>query len=78
MMDCSTKGRTFATAHPERCARGMNHGSAKLDEASVIAIRREKKCGDSLRTLALRYGVTKTTIARTVKFKNWRHLKEQA
>lgn len=55
----------------KRQAVGVNHGSSKLTEADVIAIR-----GSSLtqKELAENYGVDSKTIMKVVRNQTWKHL----
>lgn len=61
-----------------RQARGSSHGSSKLRETDVIAIRRAIVAGEPLNSIATRYGVTRHAIADIARRKSWAHLSEVA
>lgn len=54
--------------------RGENVNTAKLTEADVMDIRKEKAAGANSRTLAERYGISKGAINRVATGKTWKHL----
>lgn len=55
--------------------RGSKNGSAFLDEAKVLEIRRKYEDRDSNQTqLAAEYGVTQAMISSIVLRKNWKHI----
>lgn len=55
----------------QRQARGESNGSAKLTSDQVIAIRGDHR---SLRVLALKYGVGRSTIRRARTQSHWKHV----
>lgn len=57
--------------HPERRARGTRHGRTHLSEEDVRAIRRAR---ESLKILARRYGLGKTTVGHIRAGRSWRHV----
>lgn len=61
--------------HPERRARGERVGGAKLTAALVNEIRDvHAASGKTIKILAAKFGVSKSTIHRTIKRKNWQHI----
>lgn len=54
--------------------RGSNHGKAKLNEPSVMEIRRRYAKGELQKTLAKEFGVSTPTIAFVVNRKTWTHI----
>lgn len=54
--------------------RGEAQGSAKLTADDVLAIRAARATGESIRSLAARYGVQLMTISLAASGKSWRHL----
>lgn len=73
LLDAGRKHRNVAQVRPELLARGSRHGEALLDEAKVAAARAEYALGQvSLRELAERYGVAKSTIHAAITRRNWR------
>ncbi|MCC0013822.1 MAG: HNH endonuclease [Rhodobiaceae bacterium] len=73
--DMTAKGRHWSVVCPEKSVKGEAHGSAKLTEDDVIAIRREYASGHvSQRALAARYGVSQRTVVKIVKRIGWRHV----
>lgn len=61
----------------DRHARGMRHGSAKLSDADVHAIRRSYKFGKrgfGASSLAKKFGVSKPIVLGIVSGKAWKHL----
>lgn len=57
-----------------RQARGAGAHSAKLSDADIRDIRRAHLAGETLRSLAARYGVAHTNIWAIVKRVSWKHL----
>lgn len=75
MRDCAAKGRSLLQVHPERAARGEQHGSARLTVAPVLAIRAAFTAGEADRTtLARLYGVGRQTVGDIVSGHTWSHL----
>ena len=79
----------MADAHPDRSPRGDRHGthtkpdslrrgeqhhSAKLTEAEVIQIRAHCAAGESHRSVARIYGVSRATIRMIVLRNTWTHI----
>jgi len=58
--------------HPERRATGERHGSARLTESLVRAIR--ERSSENQYVLAEEFGVTQTTISQILLGKTWRHV----
>lgn len=62
---------------PELVPRGETHGSSKLTEASVRAIRSTYVAGGTIYSdLATLYSVSKSTIACVIQRKTWAHVKD--
>jgi transposase len=57
-----------------RPTRGSAHQNAKLDEEKVVAIRRARKEGVTVKALAEKYGVSLATIETAVNGKLWGHV----
>jgi hypothetical protein len=57
-----------------RCPRGEQMTQSKLTEAAVIEIRRRREQGETLKALALEFGVTFQLISRVVLRKIWKHI----
>lgn len=87
MADMASKGRSHkelellrgdrnpSRLHPERLARGENHGEAKLTERQVQTIRRLYQSGGVLmRDLGAMFGVTRAAIGYIVNRKTWTHI----
>jgi hypothetical protein len=81
--DCLAKGRRLAPKgsdhwmqhHPERIARGIRSGSAKLDDAKVQYIRTlYAKGGVSHAALGKRMGVSSSLIGLVVRKEIWAHV----
>lgn len=88
--DMSRKGRSAASVHPERVARGERNGNhthpekrqygekahnAKFTDDQVREIRRRYAIGDvTYKMLAAEYGVEKSTIGYIVRRKHWSHI----
>lgn len=65
----------FATLHPERMCRGVNHVRAKLNDEKVREIRLAYPLsGDSLESIAAQYGVSKKTIFNVIHRRIWKHV----
>ena len=61
--------------HPELAARGAQHGSAKLSEILVLAIRARYRAGGvTTYDLAREFECDPTTIQQIVNRKTWRHV----
>jgi hypothetical protein len=60
--------------HPESIHRGEEHKGARLTEAAVVSIRARTAAGDSQRSLALAYGVSRSTIRSIVRRTAWSHV----
>lgn len=74
-----TGDKHHARMHPELMARGETHGCHKLSEEDVIAIRNEYVPGIvTLQFLAVKYGVTISSIQLIVKYKIWKHVTKDA
>ncbi len=58
-----------------RQASGVRHGSAKLTEDQVRAIRVRCASGETIVSLAKAFGVSRAAISATVSGKHWRHVK---
>lgn len=80
MADClihgtrATGARHGRTTKPERTPRGSAHGSSKITEQDVLAIRAAPKDIGSGRRLATQFGVSPTAICLIRSRKNWRHV----
>ena len=66
MRDKAEKGRAVGIPQP-----GESHGSAKLTEADVLAIRSDNRIG---RVIAAEYGVSREQIWRIKRRENWTHI----
>lgn len=77
MRDKLLKGRHVSgmARHPERAAKGVDHGMGKLTEEAVIDIRTNyvpRKV--PLKFFSEKYGVTVTCVLEVVKKRTWKHL----
>lgn len=78
--DRDRKGRLGANVgltmrkYPERRARGERQGSAKLTAAVVRDIRKRAAAGETHRSIARVYGVSKTCVGEIVRRENWAHV----
>ena len=78
MQDAARKGRLNAQKHPERCARGESHGSAKLSNRDVLEIRGLPDSDYDRRTLAKKFRVSTISISRARNSSSWKHLNPAA
>lgn len=53
---------------------GVKHYRARLSEANVVDIRRRRKAGETLVSLATEFGVTKECILAIYKRRIWKHV----
>lgn len=53
---------------------GSKHPNAKLLENDVLELRRLRESGSTYKSLAERFGISKSTVADIVSRKNWRHI----
>lgn len=60
--------------HRDTRARGTHHGSAKLREADVVAIRVKRTEGATLLQLAREFGISRSQVHRIVHDEAWQHL----
>lgn len=67
-----------ARLHPESHAHGSEHHSAKLTEADIPEVRRRRREGEPLSSIARSFGVHECTINDAVKGRTWKHVKEVA
>jgi hypothetical protein len=78
--DMVAKGRSLSAErspsrqHPERLARGREHGRSVLDEDCVRAIRARRTNGDTHVALAEAFGISPATVSQIVLRKTWRHV----
>ncbi len=68
--------------HPARCiegwAQGEHNGSARLINTQVQDIRTRYAAGNvSLRELGIEFNVSRQTIHRVVRYKNWKHITKE-
>lgn len=75
MADMSRKGRTNPPPAASHARGERNH--AKLTEADVIEMRRQRKAGALLRELAERFGVCATTARAICIGKKWAHVRDE-
>lgn len=75
-LDAVRSGRHWSKAKRYLAAKGVGHGSAKLDDLQVLAIRSEISAGYTSSVVAKRYGVNKTTICRIARRVLWRHVED--
>ena len=59
---------------PESVHRGETHPAAKLTEAQVIHIRARCANGESVRSVASAYGVSRTSIRMIIQRRTWSHI----
>lgn len=52
---------------------GERNGNAKLSGRTVACARQKWQAGDSIRSLAIRYGVSKSTMANALKGITWKN-----
>ena len=60
-----------------RQARGTTHGNSKLTEADIPAIMAQHATGADLRSIALDFGVSKSTIHNVTRGESWSHVKRE-
>lgn len=80
---CVNPGHLFLGTHRDnvddkvtkrRQALGVTHGSAKLGEADVRAVRAAASRGESQRSIARRLGITHVSVGRILRRRSWRHI----
>lgn len=59
---------------PESGAVGSKHGSARLTEPLVIAMRAAFASGQTMQSLAVKYGVSDSQVQRIISRQNWKHV----
>ncbi len=60
--------------HPESVHRGEEHPRAKLTELDVKRIRARCAAGESLRSVARAFGVSRTNIRMIIRRRTWAHV----
>ena len=79
-LDAIAKGRIAigrrcgAYTHPENRPRGSSHGNAKLNEALVVAIRRDGLAGISRKAIAEKYQICQSNVSLILLGKAWGHV----
>ena len=71
MDDMWAKGRQQTY---EKSPKGSQHGSAKLTESEVLAMREMRAAGSTYAQLVSQFHVSKTTVGEIVTRKLWRHI----
>ena len=74
MLDCARKGRSGPQVHPERHPRGEHHPQARLNEATVRAMRVAYAAGQKVFAIAAEYGATWSAVSDVVHRRTWRHV----
>ena len=74
MADMTAKRRHRTQVRPESIARGERHGSAKLSEEEVRAIRALHAEGRTAAAIADQYGLSASTIGAIVRREGWSHV----
>jgi len=80
--DRASKGRSvhvrgcghYSHLHPERCARGEQHGNSKLKEPQVRTIRIAHANGLKQREIAALVGVSRQSIGHILRGEIWKHV----
>lgn len=81
MRDAVAKGtiakgdRHGSRTQPDRVARGVRHGMAKVDESSVREIRRLVAAGAPQREAGGRFGLSQRAVSRIVHRETWGHVR---
>ncbi len=68
-----TYNRYTSDTHSKRF-QGQNNGRSVLNEQQVLAIRAERKQGQSYRSLSMKYGVSKAAIRNVCIRASWKHI----
>lgn len=71
--DMQAKGRVSRVTR----VAGASHPQAKLNDAEVTAIKRQRAAGAKVGDLAAKYGVSASVVTRITNGRAWRHLQEQ-
>lgn len=69
-----TGDKHWMRRHPDRIARGGRHGCAKLNDQSVAIIKKRLSLGETHRSLAAEFGVTRSAIGLIARGKHWKHI----
>lgn len=67
--------RSGARLHPEVWTRGEAHYRAKLTAAQVAEMRMRAERGESHRSLARAFGISKSAAGYAIRGRSWRHVK---
>jgi hypothetical protein len=70
----SSAMKRFYSEHPERVRRGEANGCAKLTDQQVREMRQLVATGASYTECMGRFGVSRMTVSRTVRYLTWRHV----
>lgn len=71
MQDCASKGRVVIVPQ-----RGEAHGGCKLTRNDVLKIRQLRSSGESLVSLAVKFGTTMQNVHLIAQRKNWKWLND--
>lgn len=63
-----------ARLHPASVPRGERHGKAKLSKSKVIEIRERARLGETHRSIADAYGISKSNVGMILTGKTWSHV----
>lgn len=82
MQDCLQKGRQgrcYGDEHwsrkmPERRARGVGHGSAKLSNVDIGKLLAKRASGRTQRQLAAMFEISQRQVGRICRGENWTHI----
>lgn len=86
-LDCGAKFRTveqyekpkpgpaFGKPRPGKIARGSSHGSSVFTESDIHMMRLLFEEGQTLKSIADKYGISTSYTSRIVNRKAWRHIK---
>ena len=64
----------YTRAKPELVIKGERHYNAKITADDVREIRRRRESGESQRSIASDYGITRESVSRIVLRRNWKHI----
>jgi hypothetical protein len=90
MRDCGRKGRHWTQMNPDKAKhnvalarrfldpRGRGNGCAKLSDDAVREIRSRNTAGETQTSLAVEFGVARSTVTWVVRGGTWKHVMENA
>jgi len=73
LRDAASKGRIFTQRQSDHI-KGSKHGNAKMTEETVLKIRADFANGESIRSIAKKYGMSFNPVWMAIRRRAWTHV----